>query len=76
MDGLPEPVHHLRQGIDGDAVGVSDAHRFTVTMGHVDQQPDLAAKLSEACAVLKQELLDPSSVSSLTGRLKRRVVLD
>ena len=40
------------------------------------EQPDLAEKLSQACAVLKQELLDPSSVSSLTGRLKRRVVLD
>ena len=39
------------------------------------QQPDLAAKLNEACMSLKKDMLDPSSVSSLTGRLKRRVVL-
>jgi hypothetical protein len=49
---------------------------FGLTGETLKEQPDLAAKLSEACAVLKQELLDPSSVSSLTGRLKRRVVLD
>jgi len=39
-------------------------------------QPDVAAKLSQACAVLKQQLLDPSAVSKVTGRLRRRVVLD
>jgi hypothetical protein len=49
---------------------------FGLTGETLKEQPDLAEKLSEACAVLKQELLDPNSVSSLTGRLKRRVVLD
>jgi hypothetical protein len=49
---------------------------YGLTGETLKEQPDLAAKLSEACAVLKQELLDPGSVSSLTGRLKRRVVLD
>ena len=49
---------------------------FGLTGETLKEQPDLADKLSQACAVLKQELLDPSSVSSLTGRLKRRVVLD
>jgi hypothetical protein len=51
---------------------------FGLTGETLKEQPDLAAKLSQACTVLKQELLDPNSVSSLTGRidLKRRVVLD
>jgi dGTP triphosphohydrolase len=49
---------------------------FGLTGETLKEQPDLAEKLSEACAVLKQELLDPNSLSSLTGRLKRRVVLD
>ena len=48
---------------------------FGVTGETLKEQPALAEKLSEVCAVLKQELLDPNSVSSLTGRLKRRVVL-
>jgi hypothetical protein len=49
---------------------------FGVTGEDLASQPDLAEKLSQACAVLKQELLDPNSVSAVTGRLKRRVVLD
>lgn len=52
------------------------AQLFGVTGEDLKEQPDLAGKLSQACATLKQELLDPNSVSSLTGRLKRRVVLD
>ncbi len=40
------------------------------------QQPDVAAKLSAACRALKNQILDPTSVSALTGRLKRRVVPD
>ena len=40
------------------------------------QQPDVAAKLSQACQTLKNHILDPDNVSQLTGRLKRRVVLD
>jgi len=42
----------------------------------LDQQPDVAAKLSEACAKLQEQMLSPDSVSALTGRLRRRVVLD
>jgi hypothetical protein len=52
------------------------AQLFGVTGEELAKQPDLAEKLSQACAVLKQEVLDPSSVSAVTGRLKRRVVLD
>ena len=40
------------------------------------QQPDVAEKLSRACQTLKNEILNPDVVSQLTGRLKRRVVLD
>ena len=49
---------------------------FGVTGEELKEQPDLAEKLSQACALLKQEVLDPSSVSALTGRLKRRVVVE
>lgn len=49
---------------------------FGLTGEDLKDQPDLAEKLSQACTLLKQEILDPDSVSSLTGRLKRRVVLD
>ena len=49
---------------------------FGLTGETLKEQPDLAEKLSQACSLLKQEILDPDSVSSLTGRLKRRVVLD
>lgn len=47
-----------------------------VTGEDLAQQPALAAQLSQACALLKTEVLDPESISALTGRLKRRVVLD
>jgi hypothetical protein len=40
------------------------------------QQPDVAAKLSAACQAIKNTVRDPANVSKLTGRLKRRVVLD
>jgi hypothetical protein len=40
------------------------------------QQPDVADKLSRACQTLKNHILNPENVSALTGRLKRRVVLD
>ena len=47
-----------------------------VTGEDLAQQPALAEQLNQACAALKSEILDPGSVSALTGRLKRRVVLD
>ena len=40
------------------------------------EQPDVAASLNRACAALKDNILNPDNVSQLTGRLKRRVVLD
>jgi hypothetical protein len=40
------------------------------------EQPAMAEKLSGACQALKNHILDPEAVSQLTGRLKRRVVLD
>ena len=49
---------------------------FGLSGEDLKQHPDLAEKLSQACALLKQEILAPDSVSALTGRLKRRVVLD
>lgn len=49
---------------------------FGLTGETLKEQLDLADKLSQACATLKQELLNPSSVSSLTGLLKRQAVLD
>jgi hypothetical protein len=42
----------------------------------LSQQPDVAAKLKRACKTLKNTMLDAAKVSQLTGRLKRRVVLD
>jgi hypothetical protein len=49
---------------------------FGLTGETLKEQPDLAQGLTQACAILKQDLLNPNSVSSLTGRLKRRIVLD
>jgi hypothetical protein len=47
-----------------------------VTGEDLAEKPDLASKLSQTCAMLKAGVLDTASVSQLTGRLKRRVVLD
>ncbi len=55
---------HLKQQIVG------------LTGQDLTQQPDVAAKLSAACQAIKNTVLDPANVSKLTGRLKRRVVLD
>jgi hypothetical protein len=40
------------------------------------QQPEVAEQLQKACQALKDHILNPGNVSALTGRLKRRVVLD
>ncbi len=40
------------------------------------QQPDVAEKLSRACRALRNHILNPEAIHQLTGRLKRRVVLD
>ena len=55
---------HLKQQIAG------------LTGEDLAQRPDVAASLSRACAALKENILNPDNVSQLTGRLKRRVVLD
>jgi hypothetical protein len=47
-----------------------------VTGEDLAEKPDLASKLNQTCAMLKAGVLDSTSVSQLTGRLKRRVVLD
>ncbi|MBN2446224.1 MAG: hypothetical protein JXO22_05845, partial [Phycisphaerae bacterium] len=39
-------------------------------------QPDVAARLTQACQTLRNQILHPAAVSQLTGRLKRRVVLE
>jgi hypothetical protein len=59
-----EPRNRVKQQISG-LTGQDLAHH-----------PDVAAKLSRACQVLKNTMLDAAKVSQLTGRLKRRVVLD
>ena len=55
---------HLKQQIAG------------LTGEDLAQQPDVAASVSRACVALKSNILNPDTVSQLTGRLKRRVVLD
>ena len=40
------------------------------------QQPVIAEKLTRACEMLRTHILDPQNLSRLTGRLKRRIVLD
>ncbi|MHC4093494.1 MAG: DUF3150 domain-containing protein [Planctomycetota bacterium] len=47
-----------------------------VTGQDLAQQPGVAEKLSRACQALKNHILNPENVSQVTGRLKRRVVLD
>jgi len=74
-----EHFHAMNIFNDADTaaqLGELKTQLFGLTGETLKEQPDLAQKLSQACATLKQELLDPNSVSSLTGRLKRRVVLD
>lgn len=47
-----------------------------VTGQELTHQPALATSLSQACQAIKNTILDPANISQLTGRLKRRVVLD
>jgi len=64
----------------GSDSGSSAIRRFSHIAGltgqDLAQQPDIADKLSRACQTLKDHILSSDSVSQLTGRLKRRVVLD
>jgi hypothetical protein len=52
-----------------------NAHIHGLTGQGLAQQPDVAAKLSQACQALEIHILDPASIRQLAG-LKRRVVLD
>jgi len=64
---------------DGDAAQRLEQLRSQIkglTGESLVEQPDVAAALSQACTALKAAILDPQAVSSLTGRLKRRVILD
>lgn len=65
----------------GDADAAQKLARLKAQIGGLTgqdlaQQPDVASKLSRACQALKNSMLDAAKVSELTGRLKRRVVLD
>ena len=65
----------------GDADAASELARLKqqisgLTGQDLAQQPLVAEKLSRACQALKNHILSPENVSELTGRLKRRVVLD
>ncbi|MBK9118152.1 MAG: hypothetical protein IPM18_00875 [Phycisphaerales bacterium] len=74
-----EHFHAMNIFGDGETaaqLGELKSQLFGLTGETLKEQPDLAQKLSAACTALKRELLDPGSVSALTGRLKRRVVLD
>ncbi len=71
--------HEMNVFDDTDAAAQLDQLKEQIsglTGQDLDQQPDVAAKLSAACAKLQQQMLAPGSVSQLTGRLRRRVVLD
>jgi hypothetical protein len=74
-----ETFHAMNVFGDGEAAGKLRQLKAAITglTGQdLAQQPDVAAKLAEACQVLRSQMLDPGNVSQLTGRLKRRVVLD
>jgi hypothetical protein len=47
-----------------------------VTGQDLAQQPAVTEQLHKACQALREHILNPDNVSQLTGRLKRRVVLD
>ena len=64
-------------GSDSGSIAISRfSHIAGLTGADLAQQPDIAAQLSRACQTLKDHILGPDGVSQLTGRLKRRVVLD
>ncbi|MBU0641525.1 MAG: DUF3150 domain-containing protein [Planctomycetes bacterium] len=71
--------HSMNVFGDGDAAGRLTQLKQQIaglTGQDLAQQPDVAAKLGRACQALKNHILNPDAVSQLTGRLKRRVVLD
>ena len=80
---FPIPLKYARVGParSADADAATKLTRLKqqisgLTSQDLAQQPLVAEKLSRACQTLKNHILDPANVSQLTGRLKRRVVLD
>ena len=74
-----ESFHTMNVFGDGDAASkLAQLKQQIAGLSGQDlaQQPDVAAKLSQACQALKNHILNPDAVSQITGRLKRRVVLD
>ncbi len=74
-----EGFHAMNVFGDADAAGKLTQLKQQIaglTGQDLAQQPDVAAKLSQACQALRNHILNPDAVSQLTGRLKRRVVLD
>ncbi len=73
--------HFHAMNIFGDADTAAQLQKLKaqihgLTGEDLAQQPKLAAKLSQACNLLKAEVLDADGISELTGRLKRRIILD
>jgi hypothetical protein len=82
LQAIRRKIDHFHQmNVFNDADAATQLQQLKVQIAGVSgedlaQQPALAKKLNVACAALKNEILDPDSISAITGRLKRRVVLD
>ena len=82
LRSIPDRIDRFHaMNVFGDAGAATKLSRLKqqiagLTGPGLAQQPDIAAQLSRACQMLKDHILSPDSVSHLTGRLKRRVVLD
>jgi hypothetical protein len=82
LQAIRRKIEHFHaMNIFGDADTAAQLQKLKAQIHGVSgedlaQQPSLASKLSQACTVLKTEVLDPASISELTGRLKRRIVLE
>jgi hypothetical protein len=74
-----DQFHAMNIFDDGEAAQQLQALKARISgLTGVDlaQQPALAEQLSAACVTIRAAMLDSTSISALTGRLKRRVVLD
>ena len=74
-----ERFHAMNVFGDSDAASKLDQLKQQIaglTGQDLAENTDVAAKLSEACSLLRDQMLSTESVSALTGRLRRRVVLE
>ena len=74
-----DKFHSMNVFDDSDAAGKLAQLKQQIaglTGQDLAQQPAVAKKLSQACQNIRNHILGPNAVSQLTGRLKRRVVLD